>query len=228
MEATAIQLMSRKQRAAKLLTGELGLTGLEALTDGEGGLEEALMDAIGQEGSLVDPSALFKTEATVIDAEDQAFWANEVDHPAPVETLITPPAEIPTDRWAKLTDYLASIHLIYDDAKRETLQAELLRIVQAQINQPDVVQTVSDWLKDNRFVFAGCEDESAQQIIRLAQQALDVKVLQLETFQPKVKPTHKHDLSRVPDVIEMPQPKIKRKRQRKVTADDAPVQLALF
>jgi hypothetical protein len=226
MEATAVQLMSRKQRAAKLLTGELGLTGLEALTDGEGGLEEALMDAIGQEGSLVDPSALFKTEATVIDAEDQAFWASEVDQPAPVETLITPPAEIPTDRWAKLTDYLASIHLIYDDAKRETLQAELLRIVQAQINQSDVVQTVSDWLKDNRFVFAGCEDESAQQIVRLAQQTLDVKVLQLEAFQPKVKLTHKHDP--IPDIIEMPQPKVKRKRQRKATADDAPVQLALF
>ena len=42
MEHTAVQLMSRKQRAAKLLTGDIGLTGLDALTEGEGGFEEAL------------------------------------------------------------------------------------------------------------------------------------------------------------------------------------------
>jgi hypothetical protein len=30
MEHTAVQLMSRKQRAAKLLTGDIGLTGLDA------------------------------------------------------------------------------------------------------------------------------------------------------------------------------------------------------
>ena len=40
MEQTAVQLMSRKQRAAKLLTGDIGLTGLDALTEGEGGFEE--------------------------------------------------------------------------------------------------------------------------------------------------------------------------------------------
>lgn len=40
MEHTAVQLMSRKQRAAKLLTGDIGLTGLDALTEGESGFEE--------------------------------------------------------------------------------------------------------------------------------------------------------------------------------------------
>jgi hypothetical protein len=40
MEHHAVQLMSRKQRAAKLLNGEIGLTGLDALTENEGGLEE--------------------------------------------------------------------------------------------------------------------------------------------------------------------------------------------
>ena len=223
MEATAVQLMSRKQRAAKLLTGELGLTGLEALTDGEGGLEEALMDAIGKDDALIDPSALFKTEATVIDVEDQAFWAAEIAEP-----VIIPQVETPVDAWAKLTDYLENIHLIYDDAKRELLQSELRRILQAQINQPDLVGIVSVWLKDNRFVFAGCEDESAQQIVKLAQQTLDVKIVQLDAHQPKVKPTHKHDPSNLPDVIPMPKIKPKRKRQRKAVSDDAPVQLALF
>jgi hypothetical protein len=49
MEQTAVQLMSRKQRAAKLLTGDIGLTGLDALTEGEGGFEEALLQAIGRD-----------------------------------------------------------------------------------------------------------------------------------------------------------------------------------
>ena len=71
-----IQLMSRKQRAAKLLNGEIGLSGLDALTEGEGGLEESLMQAIGQETSLLDPTQLFKTDhvTSAIDEEDAAFW----------------------------------------------------------------------------------------------------------------------------------------------------------
>ena len=81
MEATAVQLMSRKQRAAKLLTGDTGLTGLDALTEGEGGFEEALLDAIGRDETLLDPSALFKAQAaqSEVDAEDAAFWNVEVD-----------------------------------------------------------------------------------------------------------------------------------------------------
>ncbi len=80
MEATAVQLMSRKQRAAKLLTGDTGLTGLDALTEGEGGFEEALLDAIGRDQTLLDPSVLFKAQAaqSEVDAEDAAFWNVEV------------------------------------------------------------------------------------------------------------------------------------------------------
>ncbi len=83
MEATAVQLMSRKQRAAKLLTGEIGLTGLDALTEGEGGFEQALLDAIGRDETLLDPTELFRSEARigeipsvsyVIDQEDAAYW----------------------------------------------------------------------------------------------------------------------------------------------------------
>jgi len=79
MGETAVYLMSRKQRAAKLLNGDIGLTGLDALTEGEAGLEEALMAAIGKEETLVDPGELFKVSATQseIDAEDAAYWNSE-------------------------------------------------------------------------------------------------------------------------------------------------------
>src|SRR5690606_1130783 len=79
MEHTAVQLMSRKQRAAKLLTGDIGLTGLEALTEGEGGFEAALLDAIAKDDVLVNPSEMFKAQAGELDAEDAAFWNVEVD-----------------------------------------------------------------------------------------------------------------------------------------------------
>ena len=79
MEETAVYLMSRKQRAAKLLNGDIGLTGLDALTEGEAGLEEALMAAIGKEETLINPGELFKASATQseIDAEDAAYWNSE-------------------------------------------------------------------------------------------------------------------------------------------------------
>jgi superfamily II DNA or RNA helicase len=76
MEHTAVQLMSRKQRAAKLLTGDIGLTGLDALSEGEGGFEQALLDAIGRDDTLLDPATLFKTTSVVteIEEEDAAYW----------------------------------------------------------------------------------------------------------------------------------------------------------
>jgi hypothetical protein len=83
MEQTAVQLMSRKQRAAKLLTGDIGLTGLDALTEGEGGFEEALLEAIGRDEALLDPSELFrKSEAQgEIDNADAAYWNVELTEP---------------------------------------------------------------------------------------------------------------------------------------------------
>ncbi len=83
MEQTAVQLMSRKQRAAKLLTGDIGLTGLDALTEGEGGFEEALLEAIGRDEALIDPSELFrKSEAQgEINDEDAAYWNVELAEP---------------------------------------------------------------------------------------------------------------------------------------------------
>jgi len=91
MEQTAVQLMSRKQRAAKLLTGDIGLTGLDALTEGEGGFEEALLEAIGRDEALLDPSELFRKSETQgeIDSEDAAYWNVELtgakDEPLAIE-----------------------------------------------------------------------------------------------------------------------------------------------
>lgn len=79
MEHTAVQLMSRKQRAAKLLTGDIGLTGLDALTEGKGGFESALLDAIAKDDVLVDPGEMFKAQSGELDAEDAAYWNVEVD-----------------------------------------------------------------------------------------------------------------------------------------------------
>ena len=86
MEHTAVQLMSRKQRAAKLLTGDLGLTGLDALTEGESGFESALMEAIAKDDALLDPSALFKSDTgNDYDTEDAAFWNVETEADSPEE-----------------------------------------------------------------------------------------------------------------------------------------------
>jgi len=81
MEHTAVQLMSRKQRAAKILTGDTGLTGLDALTEGEGGFESALLNAISGDDELIDPRDLFKQDVVddEITAEDNAFWNVDVD-----------------------------------------------------------------------------------------------------------------------------------------------------
>jgi hypothetical protein len=90
MEHTAVQLMSRKQRAAKLLTGDVGLTGLDALTEQESGFEEALLNAIAKEEVLLDPSEMFKVSAgqSEIDAEDMAYWNVEVADDEP-EIIVT-------------------------------------------------------------------------------------------------------------------------------------------
>lgn len=93
MEHTAVQLMSRKQRAAKLLTGDIGLTGLDSLTEGEGGFESALLDAIGKDESLLDPAEMFKQDVTEdeISAEDAAFWNVEEGE---VEVVVEPEAVV--------------------------------------------------------------------------------------------------------------------------------------
>ncbi|MFQ3660678.1 MAG: helicase-related protein, partial [Anaerolineae bacterium] len=110
MEHTAVQLMSRKQRAAKLLTGDIGLTGLDALTEGESGFEEALLDAIAKDELLVDPSEMFKISAgqSAIDAEDAAYWH--------VATAADAADEAPLHRDPSLDEQALSREAVKDEA----------------------------------------------------------------------------------------------------------------
>ena len=198
MEQTAVQLMSRKQRAAKLLTGDIGLTGLDALTEGEGGFEEALLDAIGRDEALLDPSQLFKADAKVgeIDLEDAAYWNVErldtddevltVTEPDPLITLtlelgavITPTESVERKPQHEATSatvngeailaYLDTVHLIADDTRLARLRNELLAKLTDGVLEGVALQAwVCAWLKDNRVVFAGCEAEVAAKLITLS------------------------------------------------------------
>ena len=234
MEHTAVQLMSRKQRAAKLLTGDVGLTGLDALTEGEGGFEQALMDAIAKDEVLLDPSEMFKVSAeqSDIDIEDMAYWNVEVveNEPEDIQTdpLVQEAIELggvlmeedqaiadqqsatkTPDGTAQLRRYvgryLDTVHLIHDDKKRAKLQAKLLSILthgvqnddetykvigmqdadfsQYPVHEESMVRYVRGWLKQNRFVFMGCEDETAATIVDLAKQALGLTPIKLDIFE---------------------------------------------
>lgn len=117
MEHTAVQLMSRKQRAAKLLTGDIGLTGLDALTEGESGFEEALLDAIAKDESLLDPSEMFKANAgqSEIDAEDAAYWNVEVGEDEAEEPALVAHADPVVQAAIELGGVL-----VEDDQPRQT------------------------------------------------------------------------------------------------------------
>ena len=231
MEQTAVQLMSRKQRAAKLLTGDIGLTGLDALTEGEGGFEEALLDAIGRDDALLDPSQLFKASGMTsdIDAEDAAYWNVEDAAPQtdPILTAalelgatVTLEAEIsgePHILPATLVDYLDSVSLIGDARRWIKLKREGIALVEAGKPQADLCA----WLTDNRIVFPGCEAEVAAKLVEWTPtKAPDAPVLHIEPRRPVVleaKPKRK------------PQSKIVAFPQTETLRDDAPVkQLALF
>jgi hypothetical protein len=84
MEERAVKLMSRKQRAAKLLTGDAGLTGLDALTEGEGSIEDELASLVDDDSAILNPRDLFARAVDVtekdINAADYAFW--QVENPA--------------------------------------------------------------------------------------------------------------------------------------------------
>jgi superfamily II DNA or RNA helicase len=192
MEQTAVQLMSRKQRAAKLLTGDIGLTGLDALTESEGGFEEALLEAIGRDETLLDPSQLFKAAGAVseIDAEDAGYWNVEggetpvdepqVDQADPLIALalemgatVTPvddptaatviDAEQPELRPVEaITAYLETVHLVADEREWTKRRAELLTMLDG-----GTADAICIWLTEHRIVFPGFEREVAEKLLSL-------------------------------------------------------------
>ncbi|MEL6524989.1 MAG: hypothetical protein AAFQ07_04690, partial [Chloroflexota bacterium] len=133
MEHTAVQLMSRKQRAAKLLTGDIGLTGLEALTEGEGGFEAALLDAIAKDDVLVDPSEMFKGQTSELDTEDAAFWNVEVDEDSD---------DVQAIPEAVITETISLGERSHDDASP----------IPVAVEGDNVTQTPADTRKVQRFV----------------------------------------------------------------------------
>lgn len=204
MEQTAVQLMSRKQRAAKLLTGDIGLTGLDALTEGEGGFEEALLDAIGRDETLIDPTELFKAEAQIsaLDQEDAAYWnveevalaaedvaADESDGfittalelgamIAPLEP-VERRAERTVDRSAHpaeaVSAYLETVHIVTDVAQWTQWRAELLALLAGA-----TTEGIAAWLTEHHIVFPGFEREVAEELLELVGvQAEPVPALQL-------------------------------------------------
>ncbi len=194
MEQTAVQLMSRKQRAAKLLTGDIGLTGLDALTEGEGGFEQALLEAIGRDETLLDPTELFKAEAKVgeIDQEDAAYWNVEevtlaaedmvADEPdalitAALElgatiTPIEPVEQRTTDKTLRpieaITAYLETVHIVTDETLWTQRHGELLALLDG-----GTAEVIAAWLSEQRIVFPGFEREVAGKLVALASDQTD-------------------------------------------------------
>lgn len=194
MEQTAVQLMSRKQRAAKLLTGDIGLTGLDALTEGESGFEEALLEAIGRDETLFDPTELFKAEAKVgeIDQEDAAYW-NVEDVTLATETVIDdePNALIaaalelgatisPVQRGEQrtadgalrpveaITAYLETVHILTDETLWVQRRGELLALLDG-----GTADVITAWLTEQHVVFPGFEREVAGKLVALASDQTD-------------------------------------------------------
>jgi len=88
MEERAILLMSKKQRSSKLLTGDTGLSGLDALTEKEDKFESVLMNSIGKDARLEAPDFTQENSRYAeFDNADLAYWNVETVTP-PTETAI--------------------------------------------------------------------------------------------------------------------------------------------
>jgi superfamily II DNA or RNA helicase len=222
MEQTAVQLMSRKQRAAKLLTGDIGLTGLDALTEGEGGFEEALLEAIGRDETLLDPSQLFKATDAVseIDIEDAGYW-NVKNVPLAAEAVIDTQGETETDPLIALAREMgATVTSIDEPATAPVIATEQLepRPVEAVIAYLETVHLIADerewtkrraelltmldggtvdviaaWLTEHRIVFPGFEREVATKVISLISGQMES-----DTATSTVKPTRRVAPKRTP------------------------------
>lgn len=117
MEARMTALMSRKQRAAKMFTGDLGLTGLDSLTDGiKDDLLNELAAEFASEDAIADPRTLLQqdTAETDLQQQDVAYWAVSTPDDVP-ETPPVPAPAAPPDRSEavrqRLTRLGASPHL---------------------------------------------------------------------------------------------------------------------
>jgi hypothetical protein len=256
---------------------------LDALTEGESGFEEALLEAIAHDDELLNPAELFKADhaAGEVDTEDAAYWnveavadaiADETTHaePEPLLETVSPLSATSIDQphvplllpkpaangikssgvGDRLLDgvsaYLETVHIIADPARFARLQAQLLQVLEHGVKNDDgtrqvmglhdpgwlpdhetwLANWVRSWLRQERVVFAGCEDEVAGEIIRRAKTALNVIPLTLvkrETRRPA-----KVDLLAVPDDEPLAVAVSASFRTSRPSPENHPVQLALF
>ncbi|MDX2137151.1 MAG: hypothetical protein SF123_03580, partial [Chloroflexota bacterium] len=197
MEQTAVHLMSRKQRAAKLLTGDIGLTGLDALTESEGGFEEALLEAIGRDETLLDPSQLFKVAGAVseIDIEDAGYWnvenapmAAEAMSDALIENKADPLIALALEMGATVTpiDAPTTEPVIAAAEQSEPRPVEAVTAYLETVHliaderewakrradlltmlNGGTVDAIAAWLTEQRIVFPGFEREVAAKVVLL-------------------------------------------------------------
>jgi hypothetical protein len=124
---------------------------------------------------------------------------------SPVRGAVVKPSDGTTKLHRYVTRYLDTVHLIHDDKKRAKLQARLLTILtdgvqnddetykvigmrdsefsEYPVHEESMVRHVRGWLKQHRFVFMGCEDETAATIVDLAKQALGLTPIKLDIFE---------------------------------------------
>ncbi|MGC1309420.1 MAG: hypothetical protein WA885_19540, partial [Phormidesmis sp.] len=119
------------------------------------------------------------------------------------------------------------------------------------VHEESMVRYVRGWLKQHRFVFVGCEDESAATIVDLAKQALGMTPIKLEIFE-KLQDIHdeeqqevfakqsaersgkkrkrgKLDLMAIPDDESIEETVPKRPLvEKQSTEEELPTQLAMF
>jgi hypothetical protein len=167
------------------------LTGLDALTEGESGFEEALLEAIGRDETLLDPTELFKAEAKVgeIDQEDAAYWNVEevtlaakdvsADEPDPLiaaalelGATITPieraeHVDPVPERAVRPADavmaYLETVHIVTDETLWTQRRGELMALL-----DEGTADAIAAWLSEQRIVFPGFEREVAGKLVALA------------------------------------------------------------
>jgi hypothetical protein len=182
------------------LTGDIGLTGLDALTEGEGGFEQALLDAIGRDETLLDPTELFKAEAKTgeIDAEDAAYWNVEevtlaaedmvADEPdaliaAALElgatiTRVEPPdhnTDVPEhamDTPARPVEAVIAYLETVHIITDETLWMKQRAELLALLDG-GTAEVIAAWLSEQRIVFPGFEREVAGKLVALASNQTD-------------------------------------------------------
>ncbi|MBE2266602.1 MAG: hypothetical protein IAE80_00120, partial [Anaerolinea sp.] len=158
-------------------------------TEGESGFEEALLEAIGRDETLFDPTELFKAEAKVgeIDQEDAAYWNVEevtlaaedvvADEPdaliaaalemgatiTPIEPVEQRMADSTLPPVEAITAYLETVHIVTDQTLWAQQRGELLTLLDSR-----TADDIAAYLTEHRIVFPSFEREVAGKLIALA------------------------------------------------------------